>query len=195
LLQPSSSESGAGWLHPSVWHLPIYFVVSPLAFLIQNSVLVPSLGYDVVSFLQRGQPTLISLNVWMLKGTHSCTFYRSQWSLVSLLRKTRHTDRHGKAQRGSLTAEREGKLIRKVAAGKKLYKVVYRWEIYCKPEGQMQNAHRWLRQVKQRARRKAAPLHNTLAGRLICIKTARVWGACVDLVVVLIQGECYNKRI
>jgi hypothetical protein len=33
LLQPSSSESGAGWLHPSVWHLPIYFVVSPLAFL------------------------------------------------------------------------------------------------------------------------------------------------------------------
>jgi hypothetical protein len=30
LLQPSSSESGAGWLHPSVCHLPTYFVVSTL---------------------------------------------------------------------------------------------------------------------------------------------------------------------
>jgi hypothetical protein len=34
-------------------------VVFPLAFLLQNSFLVPSLGYDVVPFLQRGQSTLI----------------------------------------------------------------------------------------------------------------------------------------
>jgi hypothetical protein len=34
------------------------------------------LGYDV-PFLQRGQPTLISLNVCMLKGPHPCTFSRS----------------------------------------------------------------------------------------------------------------------
>jgi hypothetical protein len=46
----SSSEFGAGWLHPSVWHLTIYFVVSPLAFLLQNSFLVPSLGYNVLPF-------------------------------------------------------------------------------------------------------------------------------------------------
>jgi hypothetical protein len=63
MLQPSTSESGAGWLHPSVWHLPIYFVVSPLALLLQNSFLVPCLGYDVVPFSQRGQSTLVSLNV------------------------------------------------------------------------------------------------------------------------------------
>jgi hypothetical protein len=59
----------------SVWHLPIYFMVSPLAFLLQNSFLVPSLWYDVVPFLQRGQPTLISLNVFMLRGPNLCTFY------------------------------------------------------------------------------------------------------------------------
>jgi hypothetical protein len=34
-----------------------------LAFLFQNSFLAPSLGYDVLPFLQRGQPTLVSLNV------------------------------------------------------------------------------------------------------------------------------------
>jgi hypothetical protein len=77
LLQTSSSESVAGWLHPSVLHITIYFVVSPLAFLLQNSFLVPSLGYDVVPFLHRGQTTLISLNVCMLKEPHPCTFYRS----------------------------------------------------------------------------------------------------------------------
>jgi hypothetical protein len=34
-------------LYPSVY-LPIYFVVSPLAFLLQNRFLVPSSGCDVV---------------------------------------------------------------------------------------------------------------------------------------------------
>jgi hypothetical protein len=70
-LQPlplAAAESGLGWLHPSVCHLIIYFVVYSLAFL-QNSFLVPSLGYDVVPFLQRDQPTLVSLNVCMLKGS------------------------------------------------------------------------------------------------------------------------------
>jgi hypothetical protein len=38
-------------------------VVSPLAFLLQNSFLESSLGNDVVSFLINGQPTLISLTV------------------------------------------------------------------------------------------------------------------------------------
>jgi hypothetical protein len=57
--------------------LAIYVVVSPLAFHLQNSFLVPSLGYDVLPFLQRGQPTLISLNACMLKGPHPCIFYRS----------------------------------------------------------------------------------------------------------------------
>jgi hypothetical protein len=42
-------------------------VVSPLAFLLQNSFLGPSLGYDVLPFLQSGMPTLVSLNVCMLK--------------------------------------------------------------------------------------------------------------------------------
>jgi hypothetical protein len=37
LLQTSSSESRASWLHPSVWHASIYFVVSPLAGLLQTA--------------------------------------------------------------------------------------------------------------------------------------------------------------
>jgi hypothetical protein len=52
-------------------------VVSPLAFLLQNSFLETSLGNDVVSFLLNGQPTLISLKVCMLKRPHTCTSYRS----------------------------------------------------------------------------------------------------------------------
>jgi hypothetical protein len=39
-------------------------VVSPLTFLLQNSFLVSSLGYDVVPFLQRGQPILIILAIY-----------------------------------------------------------------------------------------------------------------------------------
>jgi hypothetical protein len=78
LLQPFSSEFGAGWLHPSVWHLPIYFMVSPLAFLLQNSFLVPSLGYYVVPFLQL-------YNCDFSQSTHSLT--HNQTNTLRLLQR------------------------------------------------------------------------------------------------------------
>jgi hypothetical protein len=56
LLQPFSFESRAGCLHPFVWHLSIYFVVSPLAFLLQNSFLVPSCHQHSLRFYRNSLP-------------------------------------------------------------------------------------------------------------------------------------------